>query len=335
MASPMRSPTELDELAKVDPEIGAGLKHMPPSRAADLKPEEFIKQMRAGFDAIEPPSPVPSVREQQAIYTTRDQTSLRMLVYKPAAATAPLPLFVWYHGGGGCLGRPEMNAELCRDIALKQQCVVIAPQYRLAPEHKYPTGIQDSWDALEHIATHGQEYGADPTTGLVIAGESAGAVIASLLSLQARDKHLNPPVTGVFLSAGSYMSPETVTEQYHAYYRSRTDEVCLASPMLSKASKAAFDACLQPDMSSPDYRVAHSSNVQAGLPRTYLQTCGMDINRDDGFIYRHMLHESGVETKLDVYPGCPHCFWFMFPDTAQGRKWKKDTQDGVRWLLAK
>ncbi|KAK5122557.1 hypothetical protein LTR85_003820 [Meristemomyces frigidus] len=335
MASPMPSPSELDELAKVDPEIGAGLKHMPPSRLAGLEPTEFIKQMRAAFDAIDPPSPVPAAQEQQIAYTTRDGATLRMLVYKPAAATKPLPLLVWYHGGGGCIGRPEMNAELCRDIAFKQECVVVAPQYRLGPEHKYPTGIQDSWDALQKLATHGQKYGADPTMGLVIGGESAGAVISSLLSLQARDKHLHPPVTGAFLSAGSYLSPQSVPERYQAHYRSRTDEVCLASPMLSKASKAAFDACLQPDMSSPEYRAAHSQNSQKGLPRTYLQTCGMDINRDDGFIYHHMLQESGVETKLDVYPGCPHCFWFMFSETEQGRKWKRDTQNGVKWLLAK
>lgn len=328
-------PDELDQLANVDPEIGGVLEHMPPSRMGDLSPAERIKQMRIGFDSIPLPDSVPQVQEQRTSYTTRDGTTLRMLIYRPSSVSSPLPLFVWYHGGGLCIGRPEIDKELCQDIVVRTQCVVIAPQYRLAPEYKYPIPIDDSWDALQHIVVHAQDHGANLECGFVIGGESAGAVISSLLCLQARDKNLSSPITGAFLSAGSYLDPNNIPEKYKPHYRSRYSAACLTSPMLSKESKEAFDFCHQGDYSSPAYRSALAPNAHEGLPRTYFQTCGMDINRDETFIYQHILQESGVETKLDVYPGCPHCFWFMFSETEQGRKWKQDTQKGLSWLLAR
>lgn len=327
------SPEELDRLAKVDPEIGEALQLFPPSRLNGLSAEERIKQMRRGFDAMPLPEPVPSVQRSEISYMTRDGTELRMLLYKPVLATEDLPLFVWYHGGDFCLGSPEMNIELCQEIVQRHFCVVIAPQYRLAPEHKFPTPVNDAWDSLRHIASHPKRYGANPSKGFVVGGESAGSVIASVLSLQARDTSLEPPLTGSLLCVGSYFNPESLPEKYVPYYRSRTDEACLSSPMLSKESKSAFDACHQPDLTSPLSRAALNPNGHHGLPRTYLQACGMDINRDDSFCYRHLLQENGVETKMDVYPGGPHSFWFMFGESELGLKWKKETQAGLKWLL--
>ncbi|RMY46423.1 hypothetical protein D0865_09295 [Hortaea werneckii] len=286
------SPEELDRLAKVDPEIGEALQLFPPSRLNGLSAEERIKQMRRGFDAMPLPEPVPSVQRSEISYMTRDGTELRMLLYKPVLATEDLPLFVWYHGGDFCLGSPEMNIELCQEIVQRHFCVVIAPQYRLAPEHKFPTPVNDAWDSLRHIASHPKRYGANPSKGFVVGGESAGSVIASVLSLQARDTSLEPPLTGSLLCVGSYFNPESLPEK----------------------------AALNP-------------NGHHGLPRTYLQACGMDINRDDSFCYRHLLQENGVETKMDVYPGGPHSFWFMFGESELGLKWKKETQAGLKWLL--
>ena len=103
--------------------------------------------------------------------------------------------------------------------------------------------------------------------------------------------------------------------------------------MLSKPAKAAFDACLQGDYSSPKFKAALWPSGHEDLPRTYLQTCGMDINRDEGILYADLLQRAGVETKLDVYPGCPHCFWHLFANTSQGKKWKEETRAGIAWLF--
>jgi len=218
-------------------------------------------------------------------------------------------------------------------MALDHGCVIIAPQYRLAPEHKFPTQVNDGWDALQHISSSAKQLGADPFAGFIVGGESAGAVISACLALQARDSPLEHPLTGAYLSAGSYFNPDDIPSQYKDSYRSRNDPICINSPMLSKPVKAAFDACVQGDYSSSLFKAALWPDGHAGLPRTYLQTCGMDINRDDGIMYADLLGKSGVQTKLDVYAGCPHCFWQLFPSTTQGKKWQSDTTAGLKWLL--
>ena len=69
------------------------------------------------------------------------------------------------------------------------------------------------------------------------------------------------------------------------------------------------------------------------LPPLYYQVCGMDPWRDSGIFYTHLLSEAGVPTKLDLYPGLPHCWWSAYPQISTSRKWAKDTVEGVRWLL--
>ncbi|EME81412.1 uncharacterized protein MYCFIDRAFT_140261 [Pseudocercospora fijiensis CIRAD86] len=216
-----------------------------------------------------------------------------------------------------------------REIALRERCVVVAPQYRLAPEHKYPVGINDSWYALKHIAGKASIFGGDPALGFAIGGESAGGVVAAALQLRARNEKLQPPLTGALLSAGSYFNPDNLPPEYKHVYRSRYDDLCKNSPMLSAKSAKAFSDCPAADWTTADYRAALDPQKHVDWPRTYVQTCGADMIRDDGIIYHDLLRQRGVETKLSVYEGAPHCFWFLFPDTVLGKKWREDTHSGI------
>ncbi|KAK5728098.1 hypothetical protein LTR17_012198 [Elasticomyces elasticus] len=332
MASTLPTPEALDRMGDIDPEIqplqdkATAVWQLPEG----VEPETLIKMMRAGWEKLPIPPPDVDVEEHKSSYTTRDGRTLRLCVFKPAKRPSKkLPLFVWYHGGGGCLGSPESTSAFCRTIVKDHRCVVVAPQYRLAPEHKSPTQVEDSWDALKHVVAHASDFGADAVAGVVIGGESAGAVIAAVLALQARDEALSTPLTGTFLTAGSYFNPNDIPSEYKEHYRSRFDPACIGSPMLT------FDACLQGDYSSPMFKAALWPSGHAGLAKTYLQTCGQDINRDEGILYNDLLAKAGVETRLNVYPRCPHCFWHLFPDVAQGRKWRAETQEGIAWLLEK
>ncbi|EMC99379.1 hypothetical protein BAUCODRAFT_401463 [Baudoinia panamericana UAMH 10762] len=335
MTTRLPSPEELDKLSNIDQEIAEKLQFIPQlwQPSADQDPAEVIRSIRAQREAL-PHVPAPKgVLETQATYKARDGTTLRMCVYSPASSVnKPRPLFVWYFGGGGCIGVPEHQI-ICRNAVLDHGCIAVAPQYRLAPEYKYPYQVNDSWDALKHITAHAGDFSADPSAGFVLGGESAGAVIAAPLALKARDEALQPPLTGIFLTVGSYFDPNSVPDQYKSTYRSRYDEACLNAPLLSKTMKAIFDTCLQGDFSSPMFKAALWPSGHARLPKTYLQSCGMDINRDEGICYNDVLSKAGVETKLDVYPGCPHCFWYLFPNITQGVKWKEDTRKGLGWLF--
>lgn len=324
-------------MASVEPEIAGRLKDMaalfPAVEATGAV--EIVQKLRQRFGTM-PLSPKGADNDEYtATYETSDKTQLRLVVYRPANTTELLPLVVWYHGGGHCVGMPEQNASLLRDIALQQQCVVVAPEYRLAPEHKWPTGINDSWDALRHIASNAKTFGSDPALGFAIGGESAGASISSIMQVRARNEKLNPPLTGALLSAGSYFNPPDLPAEYKELYRSRNDQRCKDSPMLSEKSAKAFYECHAADWASHDYRTALDPLNHAGLPRTYIQVCGWDINRDDGILYNDLLKQRGVETRMSIYEGAPHCFWYLLSDSTMGRKWKEDTQAGISWLLHK
>ncbi|KAF7197515.1 AB hydrolase superfamily protein B1A11.02 [Pseudocercospora fuligena] len=322
-------------MSNLEPEIAERLKGMaalfPAVEATDSI--EIVMELRKRFAAIPVPPPRPEVQESTEHFETSDGKHLRMVVYKPGNVSEPLPVLVWYHGGGHTVGMPEQNAVMNREIALREKCVVVAPEYRLAPEHKYPVGVNDTWDALKHIAAKASTFGGDPTLGFAIGGESAGGVLAAVLQLRARDEKLSPPLTGALLSAGSYFNPDNIPAEFKDVYRSRYDELCKNSPMLSAKSAKAFYECHAADWTTADYRAALDPRNHKDLPRTYVQTCGADINRDDGIIYEHLLRQRGVETKLSVYEGGPHCFWFLFPDTVMGKKWREDTHSGIAWLL--
>ena len=337
MATHLLCEPEHEEMVKPDSEVQSLIATSPllqgPKEIPD--PVTLIHLMREGWSAAPEPTPHENLKYYKSSYETRDGTTLRILVYRPGAATEKLPLLILFHGGGMCVGSPEGNSALCQTLAVEHNIVVISPQYRLGPEFPFPTGMDDSYDALTHIVKTAASHGADPGLGLLLGGESAGAVISAILSLQARDEKLDPPVTGTWLAAGSFISPSAVPEEYKIHYLSRFDETCLQSPMLSEAQKNAFDSCFKPDYTSPKYRASIWPGGHKGLGRTYFQACGMDINRDDSYIYRHMLAKQGVETKLDSYPGVPHCFWVAFPEAQMGRKWKEDTKAAFQWLLRK
>ena len=327
-------PEELKKLSNADPEIST-VSDQFRMTVDDSDPVFAIRQIRSLID-LSPVAPsIPEVTDSVAEYNTDDGVALKLCVFKPSSTQGPLPIFVWYHGGGGAIGKPEMTKAFCQEVASTHNCVVIAPQYRLGPEFKFPIGIEDCWAALRHIAQHASSYSADPRSGFLIGGESNGGGNAAAMSLLARDEKLNPPLTGVFLAAASFISPDNVPEKYKPWYQSRFDPQCLNAPLLDKKMKKIFDVTYAGDYNSHLFRAIIWPTGHRSLPKTYFQSCGMDINRDDSYIYQDVLKENGVETRLDVYPGCPHVFWSVFGQTTQGKKRRSDTTKGIAWLLEK
>lgn len=279
-------------------------------------------------------------------YTARDGVELDLFIFSPSSSSSSFSssssdlasdsassssrngkeVLIFFHGGG---------------------CVVVSPQYRLAPEWAFPTTVEDAWDAFLHVAaTHAS---ADVPAGLVVGGASHGAVLASLIAVRAKETPATPTATGVprpaitglYFAAGAFVGDPatTVPESHRGAYLSRNDERCVSAPILDATTKAVFDAALAvPDLSSPLYRAL---NVQplarhAGLaPKIYFQMCGMDIVRDDGFIYADLLRglSGGVEVREDVYEGAPHVFWSVFPATKLAGRWRSETRAGVGWLF--
>ncbi|KIW43604.1 uncharacterized protein PV06_04691 [Exophiala oligosperma] len=349
---PPQSPEDLDTRAVIDPEIDAILKSgkftLPKLDTSSV--EAGIKQLRNLETLFPPPPPTPEVAESIHEFTARDGFRLVYHIFQPATSPtrgARRPLLIYWHGGGGCMGDPYSVCTVARDLVVAHDMVVVSPQYRLAPEHPWPTGMNDAWDAFVHVSTTASSLtlGADVSAGLLLGGVSQGTRLSSLVALQAKGaiaattpQPQLPRVTGLYFDAPSFMTPDNVPEEYRSQYRSRHDERCLTAPVLDADTKALFDRAFQADQTSPLYVALNTMPLSkhAGVAdRAYFSVCGMDILRDDGLIYADILEKTGVETRVTMYPGTPHVFWSIFRMTTQAQKWKQDKTDGVKWLLGR
>ncbi|PCH05928.1 Alpha/beta hydrolase fold-3 [Penicillium occitanis (nom. inval.)] len=342
------------KLADIDPELAETLKKITiPAPSPDAEPARIIAGVRAYMKSQHKPAdPDSGVIEHDVFYPARDGYQLRARVFRPATATpkeAPSPLVVYYHGGGWTIGSPEDTAPACRNLVQTLGIVCVAPSYRQGPEDPFPAGINDAWDGLKWIALHAESELATAgtpvslSTGFVVGGSSAGGSMAAILAHLARDEKesLAAPITGCFLLSPMILPPETFNTlpanwKYKDSYLSRTQEACQHDPILTPQMEKLFHDSAAGDFTSPMFVPFIWPTGHAGLPRTYFQVCGMDIVRDEELIYEQVLREeNGVETRLDIYPGMPHTFWNMFGMLTQGKKAKRDFEEGVKWLLGR
>lgn len=280
----------------------------------------------------------PLVREEFLKAPARDGYELEMRVFRSKRySPTPGPLIVLWHGGGWCIGSPTMVADMARSFVKNFGAVVVAPRYRLAPENPWPTSTNDAWDGFLWISEHAKDVlRADPGRGFIIGGVSAGASMAISFAHLARDLKHEPRVTGVFSNCGSVRpaDPGLLEEKYAERFLSRTQPECVNNPVLSKEMTDWMTACCKPDTKDKIYSsMLWPGDGRKGLPRVYQQLCGRDTNRDEGLIWDDMLKKDGVDTRLDLYVGLPHCFWLALAHLPEYSKWKEDTTEGLRWLL--
>lgn len=312
----------------------------PPLRVDWSKQSETVAKLRLqttlGDELDEPDARV--AEEIQSI-PAQDGHELHLRIFRAKrSAPTPGPVIMLWHGGGWVLGSPTMVAECARALVLRFGAVVVAPNYRLAPEHPWPASFNDAWDGFTWVRENAQRVlRADPSRGFIIGGVSAGASMALVFAHLARDEKLEPKVTGVYSACGSMrvFDPERLEDQYRERYLSRTQEECLDNPVLSRNLTQLMDSCAKPDVRSKLYSplLWPTENGHRGLPRIYQQICTRDGNRDECLIFNDILKNSGVDSRIDLYLGLPHCFWIVLRHLPEFERWQKDTLDGFQWLL--
>ncbi|KAH7340081.1 Alpha/Beta hydrolase protein [Pyrenochaeta sp. MPI-SDFR-AT-0127] len=281
--------------------------------------------------------PPAGICESDINIPVRGGDSVAAHVYAPSDDNVPTkwPIFVFFHGGGFCIGshKDDMGSNRC--IVLKAHVVVVSIDYRLAPEYPFPQGILDAFDALCWIARNAQAIHslASVDAGLIVGGTSAGGSIANAVVYLNRDQECPAPVTGQFLSVAPLLPYPAVPIKYQDDYRSVEQNKPFAIPSFEVTQR--FIEAYSPDIASPLMVPAIHPKGHAGIPSTYLQVCGLDVLRDEGLIYERILREEGgIATRLDLYPGLPHHFWEFFPQLkGQIEKRNEDTVAGILWLL--
>jgi acetyl esterase len=267
------------------------------ARAADLA------EIRAGGGDPEP------VHEVGELFLPASDGELPLRLYRPTGQ-AGAPALIYFFGGGWTLGQIDTCDGICRTLANAVGCVVIAAGYRLAPEHKFPSAVQDCYDAVSWVAEHAEELGVDPGR-LAVGGDSAGGNLAAAVTLLAKQQG-GPP-----LAAQLLVYPNTCFDAGTPSLRQNDDP-----SMFNRRSVdwywghyLASPADGKNPLASPLLAADH-----AGLPAALVITAEYDPLRDEAEEYAHRLREAGVPTELSRYDGMMHGFFLMYPTLEGGRR---------------
>ena len=272
----------------------------------------------------------PEIKQRRHDITLRDGYKTTAWILQPGTeidVTTARPLIVLFHGGGFTIGTENHMIRYGRGLVRLFNAVVVSATYRLAPEYPHPYGPIDAWDALQWAAANARSLSADPHLGFIVGGVSAGGNLATVLSQQAKDRNLGPPLTGSWICVPLLVPPA----EHLPMWFSREQNA--KAPILSTKDQSLLDGYYAADTSSPWYSPFNSKDAHTGLPPAYLQVCGGDPLRDDGLILYRALREVDVKTRLDVYPGMPHGFWTAFPQFETSKLFIEDLAEGFAWLL--
>ena len=228
--------------------------------------------------------------------------SIDARLYRPATALALAPVVVYFHGGGHVIGSIETHDDVARRTALGGNVALVSVGYRKAPEARFPVAVEDAWEALRWVAANASRLGLDATR-IAVMGDSAGANLAAVTALLARDSQgptlalqvLVYPVADYRLQAASF------------------DRFASGCGVLSAAAMHWFRRhYLRSGEDASDWRASPMlAPSSAGLPPTLVISAECDPLIDDVRLYVEHLKASGVRTEYVEYPGTVHGFFAM------------------------
>jgi acetyl esterase len=230
---------------------------------------------------------------------TRQRPGVMLRVFTPAGAAGRRPLVYDIHGGGFVLGTLDgvqgRGVRLCRRLG----AVVVAVDYRLAPEHPYPAPLEDCYTGLLWVADHAGELGVDPAR-IAVHGQSAGAGLAAGLTLLTRDRG-GPAVCFQYLG-----TPAIDDRLATASMRAFTDTPGWYRANAERSWAAYLGAGVPGGDDVPPYAAPARAADLAGLPAAYLTAMQFDPLRDEGIGYAQALLTAGVPVELHTFPGTFH-----------------------------
>ena len=278
----------------------------PDAPAMHERTPEDARTYRAGLAALSGPAPNMARVEDHTIEQADGSFRIRVLV----PIEPPAGVIVYYHGGGWVVGSIDDSDTLGRKLAERTSCAVVLVDYRLAPEHRYPVAVDDSYAALEWAAAHMNEI-AGREVPLIVAGDSAGGNLSAVMAVRARDRNgpeiamqvLIYPVTDANVDRPSYLDPENQL-------------------LLTRDSMIWFFDHYIPDparRTEPDASPIYTEDL-SGLPPAVVLTAEHDPLRDEGEEYAQRLEDAGVEVNFQRHKGQMHAFFalLMLPGSERG-----------------
>jgi len=244
-------------------------------------------------------------------------------IYRPLTAKRAerMPILVFMHGGGWTLGSLQTHDNIAKALAAKTPAIVVAVDYRLAPEHPFPAGIEDAFAALEWVSLNARALGGDPAR-IGLAGDSAGANIATVIARRARR-------AGLPLAYQALFYPSTDL----SHFESSSHAEFGRGYLLTNESLRRFrDFYLRDerDWTHPEASPLLADDEEfAGLPPSLVLVAGCDPLRDEGIAFARKLDASGVPVKLQVMENMIHGFLRFYNTDSKATALVESILDGI------
>lgn len=265
---------------------------------ASLTPEEVRANTKTQFAVADAqPEPVSNV-ENRVIPGPAGDIPVR--IYTPDG-NDPLPVLVFFHGGGWVICDLDTHDGLCRSLANKAGCIVVSVDYRLAPEHKFPAAPEDCYAATQWVATNAARFNGDPAR-VAIGGDSAGGNLTAVVAQMARDRGAPRLVLQLMIYPATdfRMQTPSIDENAEGYFLTKEDMIWFMGHYLNDEG----------DITNPLASPFLAADLY-GLPPALVITAEYDPLRDEGERYGQRLLEAGVPTTITRYDGMIHGFLSM------------------------
>ncbi|HXQ13854.1 MAG TPA: alpha/beta hydrolase [Caulobacteraceae bacterium] len=302
----------------VHPELVPGLEAFPAYPAFNLDTASLAVLRAAPRQA--PPTPdVPVELSERTVAGLNGAPDVRVMVYRPNAASGPRPAILHVHGGGYVLGSAEMSDAANRQLAHDLDCVIASVDYRLAPETSFPGNVEDCYAGLKWLHAAAAELGVDPAR-IAIKGESAGGGLAAGLGLMARDRGEVPVCFQLLVYP---MIDDREPDEPHAWvgefiWTRQSNRFGWASILGREPGGEGV---------SP-YAAAARADDLSGLPPTFISVGALDLFLEEDVEYARRLARAGVAVELHVYPGAFHGYQLV-GETSVGRRARRDEMEAL------
>jgi acetyl esterase len=293
----------------LDPQAKAFLDQVAASGAPgfdQMTVQQAREAIRALFATREPPLPLKKVEDR---VVNVGGVKLPVRIYTPDA-NGPLPILVFFHGGGWVVGDLESHDGTCRALANGAGCIVIAVDYRLAPEHKFPAAADDCYGATKWAALNAASFGGDPTR-IAVGGDSAGGNLAAVVAQMATDRGA-PTIKYQLL-----IYPVTNYSYDTASYKNNGEGY-----LLTKGSMQWFwnHYLNNPNDGENPYASPLRGQRLSNLPPAWVLTAEFDPLCDEGAAYAKKMKDAGVAVEYTDYKGMIHGFFSLGHMFDQGKK---------------
>ena len=234
-------------------------------------------------------------RVEDLQFAVRDGSSIPARLYAPAAEK--LPVLMYFHGGGFTIGSVATHDALCRQLSHLAHCAVVSVDYRLAPEHKFPTASNDAWDALQWLAREAGALGLDGSR-IAVGGDSAGGTLAIVCAIEARD-------AGLPLALQLLFYPGCAAHQDTPSHKTFAEGFVIGEEHISYF----FNHYVNTPADRDDWHFAplHAADVD-GVAPAWIALAECDPLVDEGVMYADKLRSAGVAVDLEIYRGVVHEF---------------------------